>query len=139
MILQRAEKDYAEASTREEALKAALEAATHLLDAIASTHSTCRDERRRLEGKARFFLGCAEKIKTQKIWPLGHAGGYEEREVVMGAHRTEPLSTRSLSRREQIILLEDSKLNGNIFAPWEGGHVDEQEFLRPPAGDELFE
>ena len=43
----------------------------------------------------------------------------------------EPLSERELSTREKIILLESSKLHGEIFPPWKAA-PDQAEFDLPP-------
>jgi len=47
-----------------------------------------------------------------------------------------PVSTRSFTRKEQVILLEGSKLNGFVFRMWESD-PDPEEF-RPRDGEELF-
>lgn len=47
----------------------------------------------------------------------------------------QPLSTRTLSTREQIILLQGSKLNGCVFPPWKEAPAAEEFTL---SGTELF-
>lgn len=65
-------------------------------------------ERARLRQKSKELLSRAEEIKTATKWPTTRP------KPVLKA----PLSERSISRREEVILLEGSKLNGFIFPPW---------------------
>ena len=49
----------------------------------------------------------------------------------------QPRSNRDLSTREQIILLEGSKLHGSVFPPWREEPSDSEFDLKP--GEPLFE
>jgi calpain-7 len=65
-------------------------------------------ERSRLRAKCQQLLTRAEQIKQSPDWkPV------KEQESLKA-----PVSQRAISRREEVILLEGSKLNGFIFPPW---------------------
>lgn len=74
-------------------------------------------EKRLFDSKCKEYLTLAEKIKKSKdghkkplpVIPALQLAAVEDRE---------PTSTRTQSNREQIILLENSKLNGFVFPPW---------------------
>jgi calpain-7 len=66
-------------------------------------------ERTRLRGKCKQLLSRAEEIKQSAQWtPVVN------KEVLLKAS----VSGRQISRREEVILLEGSKLHGFIFPPW---------------------
>lgn len=71
-------------------------------------------ERARLRGKCKKLLVKAEEIKAANTWAP--------------AARSEPLkvpcSERAITRREEVILLEGSKLHGFIFPPWKSDPED---------------
>jgi calpain-7 len=72
-------------------------------------------ERERLKSKCMKVLARAEEIKQVETWGVsikqkGRAG--------MSYDLNAPLSNRTLSTREQVILLESSKLHGFVFTPW---------------------
>ncbi|OOF90037.1 hypothetical protein ASPCADRAFT_157568 [Aspergillus carbonarius ITEM 5010] len=72
-------------------------------------------ERQPLDAKCREWFKRAEEIKGNKDW-----------QAVVRMHEKSgiasrfPKSTRKLTTREEIILLESAKLNGFIFPPWKG-------------------
>lgn len=111
-------------STKDEALEAAVNAAECRMRALRT--STDQNEKRRLEERCRILLERAERIKTSTL--SGRQGRDWAQDTSnqgltpLGAPRkpTEPLSSRELSTREQIILLEGSRLNGFVFPPWKG-------------------
>ena len=75
--------------------------------------STTAKDKQRLDAKCKELLTRAEKIKESKEWhPATHGV----------PRKTSPsrtlVSTRKLTTREEIILLEGAKLNGFIFPPW---------------------
>jgi calpain-7 len=72
-------------------------------------------ERERLKSKCMEVLGRAEEIKQVETWIMP-ADQNEQEERVHDLKA--PLSDRVLPTREQVILLESSKLNGFIFSPW---------------------
>lgn len=58
------------------------------------------EEKKRLQAKATQLVSRAEEIKSAHQWPLP------------------PVSQRVITRAEEIILLEGSKLHGFIFPRW---------------------
>ena len=85
------------------------------------------------------LLDQAERIKTSKDWPLITNGspwtGEHKFEDVSIKKLKQPVSTRKLSTREQIILLQGSKLHGCVFPPWKDPPASEEFAL---TGAELF-
>jgi hypothetical protein len=77
--------------------------------------ATTSKDREKLDAKSRELLTLAEHIKTSKTW-RPNRNDIPASDAVSRAR--EPVSTRTLSNREEIILLEDSKLNGFVFPPW---------------------
>lgn len=69
-------------------------------------------DRTRFDKKCKELLSTAEKLKKS----TAVQSGTSSRDDALS--RQEPISPRELSKREQIILLEDSKLNGSVFPPW---------------------
>jgi hypothetical protein len=72
-------------------------------------------ERERLKSKCIEVLARAEEIKRVEIW----SGRVEQTEqwrskILLRA----PVSDRELSTREEVIVLEGSKLHGLTFPPW---------------------
>lgn len=63
------------------------------------------DEKSRLRSKCKQLLSRAEEIKKLAKWPP------KKRTAVLE-------SKRAISKREEIILLEGSRLHGFIFPPW---------------------
>jgi len=66
-------------------------------------------ERTRFRGKFKQLLSKAEDIKQAAQWTPSVS-----KDVLLKA----PLSRRQISRREEVILLEGSKLHGFKFPPW---------------------
>lgn len=108
----------------------------HALRLKAST-----DDKERLDQACRRLLDRAELIKSTGQWkskvsdmgskpsPLDHA---QPSQVKL----KEPISARKLSTREQIILLEGSKLHGFAFWPWKSDPLATEFELKP--GEDLF-
>lgn len=95
--------------------------------------STDPREKKSLDAKCKEYLTRAEQIKHSN----GGSNGLPNSAVKGAARpRREPASTRTLSNREQIILLENSKLNGFVFPPW-SAQPDPEEFELDEE-DELF-
>lgn len=69
----------------------------------------CPKDKKSLDGKCKELLTRAEKIKESR--DAYRAGDKAQR-------RLSPASTRKLTNREEIILLEGAKLHGFIFPPW---------------------
>jgi calpain-7 len=75
----------------------------------AIKHASNDRERARLRGKCQQLTSRAENIKQSPSWtPV------QSRETSLQA----PVSQRAISKREEIILLEGSKLHGFIFPQW---------------------
>lgn len=72
--------------------------------------ATVPKDRRALDTKCKDWLTRAEKIKGSQDW----------QSAARAQDRRSPTSTRKLTTREEIILLEGAKLNGFIFPPWSG-------------------
>lgn len=67
-------------------------------------------EKKTLDQHCRRYVQLAESLKTTSTWHPPQSQTVAELKV--------PESNRELTKREQIILLEGSKLNGFIFPPW---------------------
>lgn len=117
------------ATSQRQALEAAIDAAEHYMRALKLTN-TARDKQK-LDAKCKELLEKAEKIKDAKNWQ--QAAGIGDHNILK---LTEPLSTRKLTTREEIILLEGAKLNGFLFPPWTTA-PDPEEF-ELENGEELF-
>jgi calpain-7 len=68
-------------------------------------------DRKRLDAKCRELINKAERLKTS-------TNGKSETTVEEPLLEP-PVSTRTLTTREKIILLEGSKLNNFVFKPWD--------------------
>jgi calpain-7 len=114
--LQAAESSVDKSLTKDAAFKSAVLAAELYMDAVKMASSD--DERSRLRRKCERLLSRAEEIRAAVSWAPSSAT-----ENVLPAPRSERLITRS----EEIILLEGSKLHGHIFPPWTSD-PDDSEF-----------
>ncbi|KAL4866818.1 hypothetical protein BDV12DRAFT_129786 [Aspergillus spectabilis] len=124
-----AERDVSAASSQPEALKAAIDAVEHYMKALALT--TSPKDRNILNAKSQEWLTRAENIKDATDWRF--AAHFRDRRHVSWT----PASTRTLTTREEIIILEGAKLNGFIFPPWKSDPSLE-EFEQGADGDGLF-
>ncbi|PYH89250.1 cytosolic Ca2+-dependent cysteine protease [Aspergillus ellipticus CBS 707.79] len=107
----KAERDVSGANSKGQALEAAIDVAEHYMKALSL--ATTPIDRQSLDAKCKDWLTRAEKIKEAKDW-----------QAVIRVHERSllsrlPKSTRKLTTREEIILLESAKLNGFIFPPWQ--------------------
>ncbi|CAD6442943.1 4146cbde-6597-48a2-9b53-79edff8f5b5c [Sclerotinia trifoliorum] len=93
-------------STREEALKVAIAAIELYMK--ASKQVTGDAEKARITRKCKALVVKAEEIKKSSTWPLKPSAIFSDA----------PVSDRTLSKHEEIILLEGSKLHGFIFPRW---------------------
>ncbi|KAH0558636.1 hypothetical protein GP486_004710 [Trichoglossum hirsutum] len=82
-------------------------------------------ERDRIKGKCQMLLRTAESLKR--------ADARQQAEASARALKG-PVSSRTLTTKEQIILLEGSKLNGFIFQPWDSDPDPEEFNLRDEEG-----
>ncbi|KAM5432688.1 cysteine protease [Microsporum ferrugineum] len=129
-----AEKDVRLASTQKHALEAAINAAEHYMNALRLADDPV--ERRLFDSKCKEYLTLAERIKQSKD---GDRLPALVPSVIPSSQPDlvdrEPTSTRTQSNREQIILLENSKLNGFVFPPWSATAVpDPGEFQADEEG-----
>ncbi|ODH53591.1 hypothetical protein GX48_00009 [Paracoccidioides brasiliensis] len=141
---QKAENDMSAAETQSSALDAAISAVESYLGALKLASSP--SERQRLDAKCKELLGMAEDIKRSKSWcqdpsrdnngSSASASASKRKSSNVKPNLREPVSQRQLSKREQIILLEDSKLNGFVFPPWQSV-PDPREFELDESG-QLF-
>lgn len=111
--MQEAENRIQYSSTKEEALNNAILATEIYMKAIKLASG--ESDRERLKLKCMKLLARAEEIKKIEDWSM--SGCPREQPPTEEPLRA-PLSTRTLSTREQMILLESSRLNGSIFPPW---------------------
>lgn len=93
----------------DESLAATLHAVERCMRQLELTTSN-GPRKRQLNHECQQLLQKAEKIKAV---PKA-AGGRK----IMVTNLTEPVPSRRLSTREQIILLKGSKLHGGLFPPW---------------------
>ncbi|KAF9886806.1 cysteine protease [Aspergillus nanangensis] len=104
----RAENNVSSAISQSQALEAAIDAAEHYMKALRL--ATVQKDKQSLDAKCKEWLTRAERIKTAKDW--------QPAACIQDRTSRPPISTRKLTTREEIILLEGAKLNGFIFPPW---------------------
>lgn len=91
-------------------LEAAIKAAELYMQALRLADTP--EDKKRLDSKTKHLIGKAEHIK--KIRENGDMSA-----APVSRSRVEhPVPSRNLTTRENIILLESSKLNGALFKPW---------------------
>lgn len=95
------------APTKDEAFKKAVFAAELYMEAVR--HASNDRERARLRSSCERLLSRAEEIKKTTHWTPSR---------VHASVLRAPVSERSITRSEEIVLLESSKLHGFIFPPW---------------------
>lgn len=99
------------ASSQKQALEAAIEAAEQYMKALKLVASP--KDKQALDSKCKEWLTRAERIKGVRDWQSATPADKN------GTPRLQPpVSTRKLTTREEIIILEGAKLNGFIFPPW---------------------
>lgn len=91
-------------------LEAAITAAEYYMQALRLADNP--EEKRRLDNKTKILISKAEEIKKLK------ENGGDLPRPVSRSRIEHPVSHRKLTTRENIILLEGSKLNGAIFRQW---------------------
>ncbi|KAI5287127.1 cysteine protease [Ascosphaera aggregata] len=134
-----AEESIATARTQKRALDAAITAAELYLNAYRLASSA--QDKKRLDAKCNALLTRAEIIKKSANWafpsPAPSVQTSSSSNTSSQFHSNRAPSSRALSKREQIILLEGSKLHGSIFPPWQG-LPDAKDFERKADGS-LYE
>lgn len=113
ILIQEAENRIQYSSTKEEALNNAILAIEIYMKAIKLASG--ESDRERLKLNCMKLLARAEEIKKIEDWSMS---GYPREQPPTKKPLRAPLSTRTLSTREQVILLESSRLNGSVFPPW---------------------
>ncbi|EED16885.1 calpain-like protease PalBory [Talaromyces stipitatus ATCC 10500] len=103
------ERQVSDAGSQSQALEAAIAAADNYMRALKLADTP--REKQWLDSKCKDWLCRAENIKLDKAWKPSSS-------QVENSLLKEPVSKRTLSTREEIILLESAKLNGFIFPPW---------------------
>jgi hypothetical protein len=98
-------------------LEAAITAAEHYMKALRLAPA---DEKKKLDTKCKELIIRAEKIKRATDWQAVAPQAFPSLRP--------PTSTRKLTTREEIIILEGAKLNGYIFPPWSRA-PNEDEFI----------
>jgi hypothetical protein len=92
-------------------LEAAINAAEYYMKALRLASP---DDKKQLDAKCKELLSKAEKIKAAADWQSVARAGPQK----LFPSLRPPASTRKLTTREEIIILEGAKLNGYIFPPW---------------------
>ena len=104
------------AKTNKESLEAAISAAELYMKALKISDTPT--DKQRLDLRTKACVKRAEKLKALRS---------DDLLIKKSESRVEhPASTRRLTTRENIILLEGSKLNGTIFKPWQAEPADEE-------------
>ncbi|KAI9740750.1 MAG: cysteine protease [Claussenomyces sp. TS43310] len=103
-----------QALSREEALQSAIAATQMYMTAIKV--SSNESERKRLKERSMRVLERAERIKRNESWMV--PSYIDSRDVRKNRLDKVPQSSRTLSAREEILLLESSKLHGLVFPRW---------------------
>ncbi|KAL4907540.1 calpain-like protease palB [Aspergillus multicolor] len=124
---QKAEQDASVASSQRQALEAAIDVAEHYMKALTVTTSPA--DKGLFGAKCKEWLARAEHIKRADDW---RAVARTRRSGLRA-----PASTRKFTNREEILLLEASKLNGFKFPPWTKEPSNE-DFIVGTDGDVLF-
>jgi calpain-7 len=119
---QELEANVAKSLTKDEALQNAIQATELFMKATKLASSD--HERAKLRSKCKMLLSRAEEIKQSVNWVPSAGSG-----VTLKA----PLSERLITTREEVILLEGSKLHGFLFPPWQSD-PDESVFETTDAG-----
>lgn len=125
-----AEAKCSESDLSQSPLEAAINAAELYMKALSLAPTA--QEKARLDTKCQEMLRKAESIKAERK----RLNGAVEQTQKPTALPPGPTSKRKLTTREEIILLEGSKLNGFVFPPWKGDPSDDEFILKK--GEEAF-
>lgn len=118
-------------SSSKSALEATIKSAELYLQALRLTDKPA--DRKRIDAKCKQLLAQAERLKAAQ-----DAVSPTERKHASTRALRAPSSSRKLTTRENIILLEGAKLNGFIFKPWTSAPSSDEFRLRqgePPFSD----
>lgn len=132
-IFQEAEASIPQAVTRQDALNRAIEAAELYMKAIKLSSND--HERSRLKLRCKEVLARAEEIQLLKSWtpqkPIVSSSQPQSKALRV------PVSGRNPTTREEIILLEGSKLHGFLFPPWKT--EPQPDIFEKSGNDDFFE
>ena len=120
-------------SSSDAQLDAAIKSAELYMQALRISTST--SERKRLDRKCKEVLAKAESIKALKKAIPSNASPNHADDTSSEAPQG-PQSTRTLTTREKIILLEGSKVNGFLFKQWDKDPLDSEFELKD--GEPMF-
>lgn len=101
------------------ALEATINAAELYMQALRLADDV--QDKRRLDAKTKDLIAKAERLKN-----VGDSHNVLDGTMKSRGRVDHPSSTRNLTTRENIILLEGSKLNGAVFKPWATTPKDEE-------------
>jgi calpain-7 len=121
------------ARSRHDALEATITAVEQYLQALRLAPSSL--DKARIDSKCKELLSRAETLKEQSIG-VEAAGQAPRSSTPSQSALRQPTSKRNLTTREEIIVLEGSKLNGFIFPPWKEDPKPEEFVLKE--GQEPF-
>lgn len=129
-----AERDLPLAKSQRDVLEATINAAELYMQALRLASGS--SDKARLDLKCKELLTKAEEIKCAKSRSEG-GDGPSASSLPSSPALKQPISKRKLTTREEIIILEGSKLNGFIFPPWKNDPAPEEFILKE--GHQLFE
>lgn len=122
-LLKRKQNELLQSSSKDEALAIALAAAELSMKALKLSKDS--DARKFYSAKVQSLLDEAEQIKFNDAWslvkkPQPAVQEAEGRNIHIDKIKRleEPISSRPLTKAEEILLLKASKLNGFKFPPW---------------------
>lgn len=133
IVLQEAEASISQAVTRQDALDRAIQAADLYMKALKLSSND--GERTRLKIRCKEVLARAEVIKLLKSWEPVKQENIPSPQPPAKSLKA-PVSERTLTTREEIILLEGSKLHGFVFPPWKA--EPEASVFQKLSNDDLF-
>lgn len=137
--MQDLEKEIPNATHKDAALQLALDAAELCMKALKLAASS--SEKSHMTRRCKTLLDEAERIKGMKKWQPSIAKARQDNPEAGKNSKAkvlkEPLSNRSFSKREQILLLQNSRLNGFAFPPWKAP-PDPGEFALNESGEKFL-
>lgn len=130
------ERQVAQSTSREEALELAIRAAETSMRALNLVNDP--NEKAKYSTRAQQLMRQAEQIKQSGEWRRSAPSIPTQPPLAKDQVRLlkEPVNSRKLPTKEQILLLKASYLNGVRFPPWDGPPSD-SEFVWKP-GEDLF-
>jgi len=130
-FFQEVEASIPKALTRQDAVNRAIQAVELYMKAIKL--SSNENERSRLKLRCKEVLARAEEIKLLESWIPQNIPPSQPQTKALKI----PVSERTPTTREEIILLEGSKLHGFVFPPWKA--EPGPEVFEKSGDDDVFE